>query len=93
MNETIAANLTRSAPVRINLGFKVGATLSAMLFSVVLISGCNNDETASTPTPGSGPSPAAKPTGEPPKPKLEPAANPSAPPATDKAKDKDMPKP
>jgi hypothetical protein len=91
MNKTIATNLTRSAPVRINLGFKAWSTLSAMLFSVVLISGCNNDEAPTTPTPGSGP--AAKPTGEAPKPKPEPAANPPAPTASEKPKDKDMPKP
>jgi hypothetical protein len=93
MIETIATNLTRSAPVRITLGFKVWSTLSAMLFSVALISGCNNDETASAPAPGSGPAPAPKPAGEPPKAKLEPAANPPAPTETDKPKDKDMSKP
>jgi hypothetical protein len=89
--ETIATNLTRSAPVKIKLGFKAWSTLAAMLFSVVVVSGCNNEETPSAPAPGSGPAPAAKPTGEAPKPK-EPAANPPAPTATEKPKDKDMPK-
>jgi hypothetical protein len=92
MDETIATNLTRSAPVRINLGFKAWSTFAAMLFSVVVISGCNNDETPPAPTPGSGPAAAAKPSGEAPKPKPEAAATPPAPTATEKPKDKDMPK-
>jgi hypothetical protein len=86
--------------VKIKLGFKAWSTLAAMLFSVVVISGCNNDETASAPAPGTGPvakpagetpKPKMEPDGETPKPKMEPAATPPAPPAT--AKDKDMPKP
>ena len=41
--------------MRIKLGFKAWSTLSAMLFSVVVISGCNNDETPPAPAAGTGP--------------------------------------
>ena len=43
--------------MKIKLGFKAWSTLAAMLFSVVVISGCNNDETPSAPAAGTGPAP------------------------------------
>jgi len=53
--ERIETNLTRSTSVRIKFGIKAWSTLSAMLLSVVMISGCNDDTSSTpTPTPGAG---------------------------------------
>ena len=43
--------------MRIKLGMKAWSMLAAMLFSVVVISGCNNDEAPSTTTPSDDPGP------------------------------------
>jgi hypothetical protein len=69
--------------VRINLGFKAWSTLSAMLLSIAVMSGCN-DESANTPaTPPATPAPAVKP--GPPAGKMEPT---TPPPSTPKADEK-----
>jgi PBP1b-binding outer membrane lipoprotein LpoB len=69
--------------VRIKLGMKAWSMLAAMLFSVVVISGCNNDEapsTSPTPTPGAG-------AGKAPEKKPDTAAPTPTPPKTDEKKD------
>jgi hypothetical protein len=68
--------------VRINLGFKAWSTLSAMLLSLAVISGCNDEGTTTT-TPPANPAPAAKPA--PAGPKMEPS---TPPPSTPKADEK-----
>jgi hypothetical protein len=47
-------NQTRSASVRIKRGLTVLSTLSAMLLSVVMISGCNEEPASTTPAGGAG---------------------------------------
>jgi hypothetical protein len=83
--EGIETTLTRSPSVRINLGFKAWSTLSAMLLSLVVISGCNDEGASTTATPPANPGtpPVAKPA-ELPK-KTEPTP---PPPSTPKADDK-----
>jgi hypothetical protein len=43
---------SRSASVRIKLGIKTWSTLSAMLLSVAMISGCNEEPASNSPAPG-----------------------------------------
>lgn len=45
--------------MRIKLGFQGLATLSALLLSVAVISGCNEEGTAPATTPSTNPAPAA----------------------------------
>ena len=71
--------------MRIKLGFKAWSTLSAMLLSLAVISGCNDEGTAPTTTPPANPAPAAKPGPTPPK--MEPTT-PPPPSTTPKAEDK-----
>jgi hypothetical protein len=71
--------------VRIKLGIKAWSTLSAMLFSLAVISGCNEEpSTTTSPAPSPAPGPAAvKPadTGKP-----APAQTPPPPTKTDAEK-------
>jgi hypothetical protein len=68
--------------VRINLGFKAWSTLSAMLLSIAVMSGCNDEGTNTPATPPATPAPSAKPG-----PKMEPTTTPP-PPSTPKADEK-----
>jgi hypothetical protein len=52
-------DLTRSTSVRIKLGIKVWSTLSAMLLSVVMISGCNEEPSGGGAAPGGAAGPGA----------------------------------
>jgi hypothetical protein len=72
-------NLTRSTSVRIKLGIKVWSTLSAMLLSVVMISGCNEEPSGGAPGGAAGPG-AAK------APDKGPGAPPPSPPAKEPEK-------
>lgn len=74
--------LTRSPSVRIKLG--IWSTLSAMLLSLVVISGCN-DEGTTTSTPATNPAPAPS-TTKPAETKKPDTAPP--PPSTPKAEEK-----
>jgi hypothetical protein len=66
--------------VRIKLGFKVWSTLSAMLLSLVVISGCNEEAATPSSSPAPTPAPVAKAGVEPKKPDMPP---PPTPPKTD----------
>ena len=70
--------------MRINLGFKAWSTLSAMLLSLAVISGCNDEGTTTT-TPPVNPAPAAKP-GGPAAGKMEPSIPPPSTPKADEKK-------
>jgi hypothetical protein len=75
-------NLTRSPSVRIKLGIKTWSTLAGMLFSLVMITGCNEETPPSNPptTPGT--------TGGKMEPKKDAMAPTTPPPtATEKAKE------
>jgi hypothetical protein len=70
--------------VKIKLGIKAWSTLSAMVLSLVVISGCNDENTPSTPPSNPAPSTGKAPEGA--KKPDTPATTPPAP-STDKAKE------
>jgi hypothetical protein len=67
--------------VRFKLGIKAWSTLSAMLLSLVVISGCNEESTTPSASPGPGPVTKAP---EGPKKGAEPAPPPTSPKAEEK---------
>ena len=69
--------------MRIKPGFKAWSTLSAMLLSLVVISGCNDEGATPTTTPPANPTPSTPPKG----PEMTKPATPP-PPTTPKTEEK-----
>jgi hypothetical protein len=84
----IADFLSRSTPVRIQLGIKAWSLVSSLVLALVVVAGCNTEESA----PATSPGPAAPVTPPPPPTRPETKATPpaaTAPPAKEEDKGKE----